>query len=352
MTDESASASERRAISASDRALSAADRLTEVQTRLARLKRREPSTQQDVQRARERALAQSRALKTAQDRLLVMYRSVGERQEERARALARGELAGSISPHLTEENARLRQGLIALLSWAGGADPDEIDRRQEWCQAITEQCGEPGWRNWMTAVCLAGVTVLPSVRAIGVTVMSELGVVLAAASDDWAAKVQELEWLIGEGPSLTAYDSGRAVVVTDFATETEQWPGYAAASSTQQPRGIWAVPLCIHGLCVGTITLYFPASVPPSAELDLADANAFAEIAATALLADLEQACRGGPGRAEQFIVHIATGVLAARLQIQPDDAESWLRASAFSNDLPLVEMARRVIEDETAGAG
>lgn len=378
---------------AAGRARATADRLAQLQARLDRLKRGEPATREDVQRAQQQARAQARALVVARQRLVRMHRSAAARHEEHAAQLAgagrddsaerqrdaarRGHLtierilaarsaestSGQVtpqprdaptgtaspphSPHgADEEIIRLRHGLASLLSWAGEADLDEAVRRQTWCRSIVEQCVEPEWRSWIHAVCLAGADALAGVRGVAITVGGTDAEILAA-SDSWTARVQELELIVGEGPAATAYADERVVAVHDLTAERTRWQGYASASSDCEVRGICALPLHVREICVGSLTLYYHRPLAEHDPAGLADATAFADIAAAALLADIEQVRQGSPTDQGLFDVHVAAGVMAARLNIAPDEAWSRLRAYTFATGMGLVDVAQQVLEGE-----
>lgn len=382
---------------AAGRGRSAAGRLAELRARLDRLGRGEPTTAEDVHRARRRARTQVRAATAARERLLVMHRSAAARHEahaERLTQVGRMEAAGraraaaaraydaierhqdtapvgarsgpaaarhldgdtgealpsAADPDAAREILRLRDGLTALLSWAGKADlhVDESERRELWCRSIVEECGEPEWRGWIHAVCRTAASALPSVRGVAITVASGLSVEFLAASDTWAARVQELEFVVGEGPSVTAHADRRVVLVQDLETEWSAWQGFAAAGSGLGLRGICALPLRVRGTCVGSLTLYYPHCIDERAVAqDLAVAAAFADIAAAALLADLERARHSPPDDHERFIVDVAGGVLSAQLNIPLGEAEARLRAYTFSADLGALEAASWVLRSE-----
>ena len=381
--------------SAARRAQSTADRLTELRARLDRLDRGEPTTPEDVERAREQARTQAEAVTGAWDRLVDMHRSAAARHEEHAERLQRAgridaaererEAARRAYAHIarllsapppagsarsaapaaappaaappgpepevsSDEVARLREGLTALLASAGSANLDEADRRREWSRLVVEQCRTKGWRSWTQAVCVVAATVLAPVRGVALTVVGGSGADFRAASGGWAARAQELELIVGEGPSTTAHLGNRVVIVDDLTTERHAWQLYASASSTLGIRGVCALPLLVRGGCVGSLTLYHRASISEQAEVNPADAGAFADIAAAGLLADFEEMRHGGDAGQDQFIVHVATGTMVVRLRISPEEAEARLRAHAFATGSSLAEVARQVVAGEDLG--
>lgn len=364
------------AVSAASRARLNGTRLEELKARLERLARREPVTPLDVERAHMRARAQLASLEVARDRLSVTRRSAAARHESyaelllrmgrvesahRERDAARHEYAlmergleetrqmasAVVAPADGGELARLRDGLAALLAWSGRADLDEVDRRQAWCRSIVERCAEREWRGWLDAVCHTGAAVLTSVRGVAVTVASAAGVEFAAASDDWTTTVHQLELVVGEGPSTSARAGDRIVAVDDLRAEREAWQCYASAIAEHRVRGVCAMPLRLRGASVGALTLYYYVPLAESPAADLADAEAFADIASAAVLADIDQIRHGGPADHSLFIVHVAAGAMMSRLDIGPEEADARLRAYAFGAGERLEEVARRVLAGE-----
>lgn len=321
-----------------------------------RLERGEPCTPEDVERARLQATAQAEALASARERLLHMYRSVARRERRGTDVTMH-----CVSPYRPDTVAgdvgssrgavpradvveRLTTGLAGLLSWAGVPGPDEASRRRRWSAAIVAQCESPEWRGWARAVCAVAVTAFPAARGVAISVAGASGAELAAASDEWTSRLQELELIVGEGPSTTVHEGGSIVAVDDLMAEWHAWQGYAAASTDHDVHGVTAIPLRIHGFCVGALTIYRQAG---SSALEPADLAAFADIAAAALLADLQSGEPESTAGAEWFSFHVATGVVAARLDVPVAEAQSRLRAHAFSAGMTLQEVAERTLTDE-----
>lgn len=380
---------------AANRARTTAGRRAQIAERLERLRRGEYSTAQDVQRARQRSSAQALALSTSRERLLIMLRSAAARHaeeadrltregrtEEAARARTHAKLrydavdrflgathGRSASPSLHhplgplgplgpagaragandgEEAARLRHAVAALLSWAGGADLDDMDRRLTWGRSIVQHCAAPGWHGWIRAVCTAAVESLPALRGVAITVVGGSSAEFVAASDPWTSTVQELELIVGEGPATTAHEEDRIVLVTDMADGGHAWQGYASSAAwAHQVRGVCALPLRVQDLCVGVMALYYRTPITERNHVDLADARAFTDIAAAALFADLEEVRLGGSIGTDRFIMHVAAGAMAGRLDITVPEAEARIRAYAFSSGMSLAQAAEQILHGE-----
>jgi hypothetical protein len=374
------------------RVRSTADRVVQLRKRLVRLEQRDHTTPEDVERARRQAITQAEAVANARRRLLAVHRAAVARHEERARRLQEAgrpdqadrerEAAqrqydayqrcilsgppqlGSPRPPGAErpqrrtappagdgsdrssrdELGRLRAGVVALLAWGGDAPLDDVDRRTAWCRAVVDECGTAPWHGWLHAVCVVAARRLHGIRGVAVTVAGEGGIDLTAASDTWTARTQELELIVGEGPAVTARSQDRAVVVDDLSVERHLWQGYASAASGHGIHGVWALPLHVCGVCVGTVTFYrWAVSSPPTPQL--ADLTALAGVAGAALVADMESARQGQVAEQDLSRLSLAAGVLAARLHIPAGEAEARIRARAFSTERTLTDVAQEVID-------
>lgn len=111
---------------------------------------------------------------------------------------------------------------------------------------------------------------------------------------------------------------------------------------------MFALPLRIGQLRVGVVDLYSlePRSLP---EHDLRDAGSLAGLAAHEVFRRALKAAGAsetvdddGLSRA---VVHQATGMIIAQLDIGPDDAALLLKGHAFSSGRSVREVARDVVE-------
>ena len=323
---------------AGTRATLAADRLVQLRERMARLERGEPCTPEDVVVAKERARAQAEALRSAKDRLLASHRAAAARQGNRGSTRSAAEPCHDAGCGHAQETARLRAALVAMLAWAGGADPDEAERRHAMSAAVARQAARAEWRNWSHATCAAIVRAFPVLRGAAICIGGVDGSELVAASDPWSARLQELELLAGEGPATTAQARRVTVVVADFATERVRWQGYASASCDYGVRSVAAAPLRVEGLVAGVLTLYGHTARdndgPSTREL-----TALADLATATLLVDWHNAPVEGVADPDWFSFHVAAGIAAVQLDIPVEEAESRLRAHAFRAGMTLAEV-------------
>jgi hypothetical protein len=174
------------------------------------------------------------------------------------------------------------------------------------------------------------------------------------ATDDLAARLEDLQEVLGEGPGSTAYRTEQ-ITVADLRTEDSPWPLFAHAARSLPTRHIlYAVPMrpWADGV-IGVLTTHQPFRNLPEPERAQFLANAIG--AALVRIAPDQDNLDADPWTARSGI-HQATGMIAARLRVRTDDAMALLRAHAFAHNVTLAAVANDVInrrlqfpDDETA---
>jgi hypothetical protein len=239
--------------------------------------------------------------------------------------------------------------LAARFVWEGIEVAGVGGRRHErlWRLVTERMPDQVAGSGWAGVVCAVAVDQL-GVDAAAVTVRAMPQTQqLAAATDAWAEALEELQYTVGEGPGVAAFTGGEPVLVSDLGQDGHRWPGFGGEAANAGLGAAFAFPLEAGAIRLGTLGLYRRAPAPLEIEY-LADAVALADLTTTALLADAggDAAARWAradlPGHYDD--VHIATGMLAGRLQITLEDALLRLRAHAFSRHLPLTEVAQAVL--------
>jgi diguanylate cyclase (GGDEF)-like protein len=126
------------------------------------------------------------------------------------------------------------------------------------------------------------VSILP-VTAAGVTLISAGNAPhYIAASDESALRFEMLQTEVGEGPCLTAYESGIAVAVADLSDE-DRFGRFRGAAADAGLVAVFAFPLRHADGRLGALDLY--RSTPgPLDEEDMAAAQTLADVAAAYLV--------------------------------------------------------------------
>ena len=200
------------------------------------------------------------------------------------------------------------------------------------------------------AVAAEVTRVLRGADAVVITVRAgELAQHELVATGWWGHQVEELQYITGDGPSVTAFTTGEPVVVTDLAQRGAEWPGFADAAAGYGVGAAFAFPLSGASTTLGTMTLYqrAPGTPPPG----LVDARDLAELLAAVLLADGELVERISDSAAYAD-VNMAVGLLSVQQEISVEEAVVRLRATAFAAGRSLTETARDVVTCHLDGLG
>ncbi|MEU6844176.1 PAS domain-containing protein [Streptomyces sp. NPDC046716] len=203
------------------------------------------------------------------------------------------------------------------------------------------------------AVCDAAVRDLPGTDAAVITLHGGgLVPMELACSSPWARRVEESQYVTGEGPSVAAFDTGEPVLVSDLDRSGAAWPLFAETAGGLGAGAAFAYPLCTATATLGTLTLYRERRSAVGIEPPV-EAEAFAQIATLVLLADMEDDIIDRVrATADQDDVDIAAGVVAATRGIGVDEALQWLRVRARAQQVSVVDLARALLARPPWGSG
>ncbi|GLZ38057.1 GAF and ANTAR domain-containing protein [Actinokineospora sp. NBRC 105648] len=194
-----------------------------------------------------------------------------------------------------------------------------------------------------------------SISGAGATVLSHLpgvdsdddrlGRGLVYATNAVSAGLEDLQLTVGEGPCLDAFASGGPVLVADLAAETARWPAFTRAACDLGAAAVFSFPLEVGVVRLGSLDLYRDTAGPLT-RVELADALILADLATQGVVADLDgHDTEDVSWLADPHVeVHQAAGMVQVQLGTTTDVALMRLRAHAFTHDLPLAEVARRVV--------
>lgn len=216
-------------------------------------------------------------------------------------------------------------------------------------QEIPTEEDKPAVAGWLQRVCRAAGRDLPAM-GVGISLLSKgTDPLPVAASNEMSVLVEELQFVMGEGPCIDAYASRSPVLVPDLeATAATTWPGYAPAAHLHGVRAVFAFPLQIGAARLGALDIYreHTGNLSPDA---LSRALTFAEVAMQGLLdggratssdgADLFDDMQGN-----RFEVYQAQGMIMAQLDISAEEALMRLRAYAYARERRAIDVARDVI--------
>jgi hypothetical protein len=214
------------------------------------------------------------------------------------------------------------------------AGPDEGAERSRYiCQLCARLLGVNG----------AGISM--------VTATGNRGVV--CATDEVSARIEDLQFTLGEGACVEAVTGGVPVMVNDLHQSgdkaVERWPAFREGAAAAGARALFALPLRIAGISVGALDLYRdqPGTLTTgqfSAALMAAEAAAAAILQLGTGFAD--SFADDADGRAAyQMEVHQASGMVKVQAGVTIEGAFLMLRAHAFATGRPIADVAKEVVE-------
>lgn len=191
------------------------------------------------------------------------------------------------------------------------------------------------------------------VTGAGISMMTEAGNSgVVCATDDVAAKVEDLQFTLGEGPCIEAVRSGVPVLIPDLDVPddvaVDRWPAFMKGAGVTGVRAVFAFPLRVGAINVGALDLYRDRP----GELSEAHLRAGFMAADAAALVLLRTEITSDGSRADdveelsafQLQVHQATGMVQVQLGVTTEEAFLMLRARAFALGRPIVDVATDVV--------
>lgn len=193
--------------------------------------------------------------------------------------------------------------------------------------------------------------VFPVTGAAVSTMGDLLGTETVSASDEAAARLDELQFDLGEGPCWDALRRSRPVLEPDLDDPDAFWPSFSPALRELHVRSIFAFPLIVGSLRIGAVDLYSLDRVTLH-ETQTRQAMAMAEVVSRQVLraalgsVDVEEHPASAYSRR---LIHQATGMVLAQLDLSPDDARLVIQGHAFAVGKTMKEVASDVLEGRLA---
>ena len=210
-----------------------------------------------------------------------------------------------------------------------------------------------------SGLCGACVDVL-AVAGVGITLMGGHRAGPVCVSDGSIAELEDLQFMLGQGPSQDAFQLGASVLTPQFgAAAVARWPSFVELARARGFDAVFAYPLLSRSTGsaggrpadgrIGTLALYQHAGGDLTVAQQ-ADSTVMAVVIAETVLS-LQAAESPGtlaPGlddavayRAE---IHQAAGMVAVQLRIPVDAALVRLRAHAYVTDRSVREIATDIV--------
>ena len=219
---------------------------------------------------------------------------------------------------------------------------DQVDRTTLLAR-LARQIAEYGPEQPLeTRLCRAYLAIVGGDGAAITLSYTEPSRVTLCTTDDVAARLEDLQDVLGEGPGPTAYDD-EAAMTTDLRADRGRWPLFTdAAREVPGVRTVYAVPMRPGQHTIGVLTVHQNAGDLPDGDR----AQFLADAIGAALMKDppppVDSDLDPGPWSTRAQI-HQATGMVLMQLRISPTDAMALMRAHAFSHSITLAEVAEQI---------
>jgi GAF domain-containing protein len=170
------------------------------------------------------------------------------------------------------------------------------------------------------------------------------------SSNDVSTVIEDLQYTLGEGPCIDAYNTEQPVIEPNLADpEVSRWVAFSAPALEAGARAVFGFPMRVGAVRIGALNFYRDR---PGELTDEQHSNALllAEVAARAVL-DMQSNASPGAYAAEleagsdfRLVVHQASGMVSVQLGVSVAEALIRLRAYAFAQERPLTQVAEDIV--------
>jgi hypothetical protein len=181
------------------------------------------------------------------------------------------------------------------------------------------------------------------------TIADYIGTETVAASDAIAARIDELQFDLGEGPCWEALRSAQPVLEPEIRTRPKHaWPAFSDAIAEVEVGALFAFPLIFGPLKLGAMDLYTESPSQLSVEQTSDGTALAAEISRIVLSRAVRlssTAAEADDSLYSRRVVHQATGVVIAQLDIGAEDARLLIHAHAFATERTVRDVADDILQ-------
>ncbi|MBS3178682.1 MULTISPECIES: GAF and ANTAR domain-containing protein [unclassified Pseudoclavibacter] len=184
------------------------------------------------------------------------------------------------------------------------------------------------------------------------TIGELLGNQTLSASNAIAARLDELQFDLGEGPCWDSLATGRPVLAPNLRElPRTRWPVFAPAIPRDQVGALFAFPMLVGPLQVGAIDLY--AATPTTLEpLQTRQAARLATLVGRNVLRLALATSSEEPqpeSKHSRRRVHQATGMVLAQLETTADEATLVIQGHAFATGRSMMSVAEDILAGKLA---
>ena len=171
------------------------------------------------------------------------------------------------------------------------------------------------------------------------------------ATDDIIARLDDLQFVLGEGPCVDAYRCGLPVLEPELnaGAAAHRWPGFAREATGAGAAAVFAFPLQVGAVPFGVLEMY-RTTAGELDDGDVATALLLAEDIVRVMLHDLtdDRFAPAVPAEVSSLFgrgeIPQATGMVAVQLNLPISAALSELRAAAFARNRSMQSLAEDIV--------
>lgn len=197
-----------------------------------------------------------------------------------------------------------------------------------------------------TAICVAATVLIPGCDHASVMLRQGKNYLTVAATSEVAARIDDLERRLGQGPCVDAIDEQQPRIEADLRAGSS-WPQLAEAILAETPvRGVMAFRLLIDRTKVGALNLFSTTAGAFTTEAagQASVLAAFASITATAVSREQDIASLR-TGLVNNREIGTAVGLLMALQHLSADEAFDVLRRTSQQMNLKVADLARSLLD-------
>lgn len=168
------------------------------------------------------------------------------------------------------------------------------------------------------------------------------------ATDELSGLVEDLQFTLGVGPCYDASRHRSPVLVADLLDPAEGvqagWPAFVDEAVDAGVRAVFAFPLGMGSIRIGTLDLYRSTPGPMSPD-ELARTLVLADAVGMTLLDDGVAPPDQVDETRHRAVVHQAAGMAMIQLDVTIEEALLVLRSTAYAEGTPINELATSVVD-------
>ncbi len=170
------------------------------------------------------------------------------------------------------------------------------------------------------------------------------------SSNEVSALLEDLQFTLGEGPCIDAFNQAQPVLEPDLADPaTPRWLAFSPPAIKAGVAAVFGFPIRVGVVRLGSLNLYRdqPGDLTDDQH---ADSLVMADVAARTVIAMQSEAAPGAVAHELEssadfrFSVHQASGMVSAQLGVSVGEALVRMRAYAFRNNLLLDDIADDIV--------